>query len=348
MVPAPKESPERYARTVADLIGREGIEVVLPATDSSMLSLLFRRDMLAPATVPFGPLRAYRALSDKTKVTEAAREIGLSVPRQHVVASSPPDPEALVYPLVLKPSRSVVSSAGRLSEQSVSHVDSPDELRRVLAEVPEPAYPILLQQRIRGPGTGIFLLRWNGETRAVFAHRRLREKPPSGGVSVYRESVAADTDLLAGSEQLLERFDWSGTAMVEFKRDRNTGEAYLMEVNARLWGSLQLAVDAGVDFPRLLVEAALGVPGEGCPDYREGVRSRWWWGEVDHLLARLKGQAPGDAESCSPRRLWALAQFLAAWRPGDRYEVLSLEDPGPFLRESSAWIASLLGGVGER
>ena len=26
--------------------------------------------------------------------------------------------------------------------------------------------------------------------------------------------------------------------------------AYLMEINGRLWGSLQLAIDAGVDFPR--------------------------------------------------------------------------------------------------
>ena len=46
--------------------------------------------------------------------------------------------------------------------------------------------------------------------------------------------------------------------MVEYKRDSSTGQPYLMEVNGRFWGSLQLAIDSGVDFPRILVACALG------------------------------------------------------------------------------------------
>ena len=83
--------------------------------------------------------------------------------------------------------------------------------------------------------------------RAVFAHRRLREKPPSGGVSVYRESVAPDPSLVARAAALLAGLGWRGVAMVEMKTDARTGTPYLMEVNGRFWGSLQLAVDAGVD-----------------------------------------------------------------------------------------------------
>ena len=37
--------------------------------------------------------------------------------------------------------------------------------------------------------------------------------------------------------------------MVEFRIEHGTGEAYLMEVNGRIWGSLQLAIDAGVNLP---------------------------------------------------------------------------------------------------
>ena len=40
--------------------------------------------------------------------------------------------------------------------------------------------------------------------------------------------------------------------MVEFKLDARDGVAKLMEINGRFWGSLQLAVDAGVDFPAIL------------------------------------------------------------------------------------------------
>lgn len=341
-VPSPTTDAPGYADAVARLAASRECDVVLPLTDASMLALLPRRTLMEPATIPFGSVEAFRSLSDKRKVTEAARELGLDVPQQEVLES--PDsrlPDALRFPLVVKPVRSVVSVEGGLQSISVTQVDSPEELRRSLAGLPEPAFPVLLQQRIRGPGTGVFLLRWGGETRAVFAHRRLREKPPTGGVSVYRESVRADPDLVARSEALLDRFDWSGVAMAEFKHERETGTAHVMEVNARLWGSLQLAVDAGVDFPRLLIDAALGRKATAPPDYREGVRCRWLWGEVDHLIGRLRGEVPADSESDSPRRLDAVAALLPPWRPGDRFEVLRLSDPRPFLRETAAWVASL-------
>ena len=296
-VPSAKDSREDFVRRVGDLVDSLGVAVVLPATEPAMLALLDRRQTLEPAVVPFGSPEAFRALSDKARVTEAARTIGLPVPHQRLLADAAPEEAAgMTFPLVVKPSRSTVASGNQLLEQSVSHVASHSELRRVLQSLPEAAFPVLLQERISGPGMGIFLLRWNGEPRAVFAHRRIREKPPSGGVSVYRESVEADPDLVARSEELLERFGWSGVAMVEYKRDADTGVPYVMEVNARLWGSLQLAVDAGVDFPRLLVEAALGAPAPTSPGYRTGVRCRWWWGDVDHLIARLRGQSPGDTD----------------------------------------------------
>jgi hypothetical protein len=126
--------------------------------------------------------------------------------------------------------------------------------------------------------------------------------------------------------------------MLEFKTDRGTGRPYLMEINGRFWGSLQLAVDAGVDFPTLLVRCALG-DRPTRPGYRVGVRNRWWWGDVDHLLARLRhspaqlGLPPG-----APSRWQAARDFARLWRPGDRNEVLRLSDPWPFVRETLDWL----------
>src|SRR6185312_15979930 len=104
---------------------------------------------------------------------------------------------------------------------------------------------------------------------------------PSGGVSVYRESIVADPELVRRSRALLDRFGWCGVAMIEYKVDARTGTPYLMEINARFWGSLQLAIDAGVDFPNLLLSVALDGARPAMPTYRAGVRSRWWWGDVD-------------------------------------------------------------------
>jgi len=219
-----------------------------------------------------------------------------------------------------------------------------DELLRALAAYPPGVGPVLAQQQVRGPGLGVFLLRWDGRTVAAFAHRRIREKPPQGGVSVYRESVALPGPLLRHAERLLDAYDFRGVAMVEFKEDAATGTPYLMEVNARFWGSLQLAIDAGVDFPALLLDVASGRRVEPVLSWREGVRCRWLWGDVDHLLAVVRaGPATRRRHLDYPGRLSTLARFLVPWRPGDRYEVLRPADPRPFLRESALWFGSLGG-----
>jgi len=54
------------------------------------------------------------------------------------------------------------------------------------------------------------------------SHRRLREKPPAGGVSVYRESIALDEGLAGPGLRLLDALGWQGVAMVECKRDERT------------------------------------------------------------------------------------------------------------------------------
>ena len=140
------------------------------------------------------------------------------------------------------------------------------------------------------------------------------------------------------SVRLLEQFDWRGPAMVEYKLDGETGEAFLMEVNGRFWGSLQLAIDAGVDFPRLLVDAALGKTMPQAQPYRAGVRSRWWWGDVDHLLTRMRhGRTALSLPDTAPGRLRVLADFIAASGPRSRNEVLQWSDPMPMVRESLDW-----------
>ena len=125
--------------------------------------------------------------------------------------------------------------------------------------------------------------------------------------------------------------------MVEYKIETETEIPYLMEVNGRFWGSLQLAVDAGVDFPTLLVKSALGEHTSSILEYRTGVRNRSFWGEVDHLLARLRGSADTPLPPGAPSRSGAILEFLK-WRPADRCQVFRFEDPRPFIRQTRAWL----------
>jgi hypothetical protein len=62
-----------------------------------------------------------------------------------------------------------------------------------------------------------------------------------------------------------------------------------MEINPRFWGSLALAVRAGVDFPVLYAAAALDRPlPDTLPTYRAGVTCRWM---VPGDVLRYAGEA---------------------------------------------------------
>jgi predicted ATP-grasp superfamily ATP-dependent carboligase len=347
MVPEPLDAPAEFTDAIATLARDEGAALVIPIAEPAMLALLPERARFGRTVIPFADAAAFRALSDKQRLLEEAATLGIAVPDQRVLANPACaeafDVEGIRYPVVLKPARSVGEHAGQRTKLGVSYAASSQELRRKLQALPPAAFPLLLQQRIEGPGTGIFLLLWDGAVRARFAHRRRSEKPPSGGVSVYRESIAIDADLLERSRALLDRFSWRGPAMVEYKIDAASGQPYLMEVNGRLWGSLQLAIDAGVDFPRLLAACALGEHAEPVLSYRVGVRSRWWWGQVDHLIVRARQS--GNATALPPGTLSAREAFgdlvFGPFRRADYEEVLRWSDPLPFWYETLRWLRGL-------
>jgi len=134
---------------------------------------------------------------------------------------------------------------------------------------------------------------------------------------------------------LLHSVGWEGVAMVEFKRSAASGESYLMEVNGRFWGSLQLAVDAGVDFPRMLIDMLLKRPFMGTPPYRIGVRARWFWGDFEYLWTRLRRRRqnlhlPANEQG---RGRWSILRDVLRIRRHERIEELQISDPMPFFFE---------------
>ncbi|HEX6557884.1 MAG TPA: ATP-grasp domain-containing protein [Longimicrobiales bacterium] len=342
VTPKPLDDPAGFVETIRQHVIHWSVDVLLPVTDASVLALLPERDRIA-AILPFPSADAFTRLCDKDAVAVEAQTLGIGVPGTTRVESAADaaalDFTSMTFPVVLKPLRSVQLVNGKRVKRLVAPYRDADSLQAALRGLANEEYPVLLQERIVGPGVGVFVILHNGELRAAFAHRRIREKPPWGGVSVLRESIALDRELLERSVALLRRFEVEGAAMVEYKIDSRTGQPSIMEINGRLWGSLQLAIDAGVDFPKLIVEAALGIQSAPALSYRRGVRSRWFWGDVDNLLLQLRARDPELANGAT--RLKCVGDFLRACGPGSRNEVLRFSDPLPAVRETLDWLAAL-------
>jgi hypothetical protein len=230
----------------------------------------------------------------------------------------------------------------------VHYAGSPRELRTLYRDHEYlAAHPSLIQQRITGAGIGVFVLFDRGQLVADFAHRRLREKPPSGGVSVLCESEPVADSLRDHAIRMLGPLRWHGVAMLEYKQDLRTGECFLIEVNGRFWGSLQLAVDAGMDFPALSCELALGHRPQVPQPYKLGVRSRWLLGDLDHLLLRLFS-TDRSLPASVPSKLRTLLDFITYTNRGSRDGIGPDADFGPFVHELREYTRGLVASAARR
>lgn len=342
--PDPVRDSAGFVQTLIRTIRERQIDVVLPVTEITTALVVENRGAIERfSRIPFPEVATFNRAANKVEVLALAETLSIPIPTGIVLTrpgERPSWPEGLGFPVVVKPYRSRIAVDGTWRSTSVTYAENETELDAILAAKDPSEYPVLLQQRIVGPGVGVFMCYQRGKLVAQFSHRRIREKPPSGGVSVLCESAPVSPQALRYAQALLDALGWEGVAMVEFKMDQADQRLKLMEINGRFWGSLQLAIDAGVDFPALLVQTLAGEPMKPLDTYRIGVRSRWFMGDLDALLLRLLKRddalhlPPGSAGKLS-----SIFGFLKVWQKDTYNEILRFSDWKPAWHEVKRWFS---------
>lgn len=331
--PSPLGDPAGFRQwLLAQVQGRE-YDVVTGTTDYTLPLLLeWREELWAHARVPVGEPAAFRALFDKGCTISTAQRAGLVTPTTYSLHTQA-DAERLAqqsrdrWPVVIKPRSSVVVAGARRVPTHVQYAFDAAALRAVLAHPqPDGAWP-LVQEYVSGTGIGCFLLMHEGRVVRRFQHRRLRDKNPTGSGSCFRVGTPPSPELMEASERLLRAAQWNGLAMVEFRVAEN-GPAYLMEVNARPWGSMHLAMESGVDFPLAWWQCVTGQPVRAELDYETGIHSRYLAGDLQHLEKVMLGP-PRGWQFPYPRRLPTLFSFLKFWGRKLRYDDFACGDDRP-------------------
>ncbi len=336
--PAPSTEPAQFIEWLHALAIKEQIDWVFPVTEITSQLLLLQRGKLNDIKLPFANYDVLMSLADKWRLTQLADRLDVPYPASELIA-----PGTLLtqlpnqrFPIVLKPCLSRIWTGTEWISTAVQIAHSVDELNEIYSSTSYfREHPFMLQEFIPGHGAGVFALYDNGRPITFFAHNRLREKPPGGGVSVLSESAALDPQLHAMAKSILDAANWHGVAMVEF-RIAPGGKPYLMEVNTRFWGSLQLAIDSGVDFPALLLKISRGESVTAITSYRIGQRLRWLLGDLDSLYLVLRD--PNFSLRYKVKRLAAFStpQFFKT-----RHEINRVNDLGPAWLEFKHYIKAL-------
>jgi len=339
--PSARLYPDRFTDFLVDLVKKQHIDIILPMTELTTTLLLSRQDSFPGVILPFPDINTVNSVADKCSLMRMAQSLDIPIPHTWYAegtASNSVNLDDLPYPVVLKPGKSWLYQQGQWTRAAVQIAGKPSEAKAILdRDSVFSAHPFMIQEYIAGHGAGIFALYDHGKPLTFFAHRRLREKPPSGGVSVLSESIAIDPELGSHARLLLDKAGWHGIAMVEFKVTPD-GTPFLMEINTRFWGSLQLAIDAGVDFPWLLYQLACGDRPDPVVNYQVGKRLRWLLGDLDNLYLtfRDKGYSFGT-------KLGALGHFITPSPFRTRHEIDRWSDPKPAWHELKQYLQDILG-----
>jgi hypothetical protein len=137
--------------------------------------------------------------------------------------------------------------------------------------------------------------------------------------------MPVDPRLREGVAALLERLGWFGLAQVQFLAPPG-GEPRLIDLNGRFYGSLALAVGAGVNLPAIWAAAAQDRPPPPAPAQLPTVRYQWLEGDLRRAFAERRGGLLTDVAG------------TLRYAVGAQHSVASLRDPGPALRLAAGFL----------
>jgi predicted ATP-grasp superfamily ATP-dependent carboligase len=282
-------NPTEFDSEIVNLILTNNIKCILPVGINSYKRFYKFKNKLDEIGVfcPLADKNKFDICVSKYETLHLAEKLKVPVPKTILLNKNNIKNliKEMQYPCVLKAEQEI---GGSIVKYIKRPADIQTILDKTLSEHPNMLISdFLLQEYIRGEGYGFFAVYNKGKCGATFQHRRLREMPPSGGHSVSAESVF-DNQLMEYGKKILDELKWHGVGMVEFKKT-NKGDFVLMEVNPKFWGSLDLALEAGVNFPYELVKLAQDKSLEFSNTYHINFRYHWpLHGDFLHALVNPK------------------------------------------------------------
>jgi predicted ATP-grasp superfamily ATP-dependent carboligase len=282
--PSVKNKPKEFYSALITQLKKEKYDLLMPVGFLSFEICMHNKEEIRKHThVTLTTDESFALASNKLTTYRFAQENGIACPKTYFLKSK----EEIInlevpFPIVIK---APFEMGKNVVEYAHSQSEMIEKFNKLCTQYnfQAPNLPVV-QQFITGDGYGFFAYYENGKCIKQFMHKRIREYPVSGGASVCAESFY-DKKLEENGKKMLDLVRWNGVAMVEFKK-HSDGEYKLMEINPKFWGSLELALVAGVNFPYSLVQQQRGEKITESEKYKQ-VRFQWLLnGELFHFFER--------------------------------------------------------------
>lgn len=227
-----------YAQRLENYCRDAGVRLVVPTIDTEL-------PLLASLKARFAAFGCTLAVSDTALVDHCADKrmtgmlfepLGLTMPRRMEI-------NALSYPLIIKPYDGSLSAG-------ISILHKPAELNQAHLDNPRNMFCQYLEHSEHEEFTCDAYFDRNNQIRAVVPRLRIevRGGEVSKGQTVRNDIVPFLTERLAYLPGAV------GCLTIQIMRHRETGEKYLIEVNARFGGGYPLTARSGANYHQWLIE----------------------------------------------------------------------------------------------
>jgi predicted ATP-grasp superfamily ATP-dependent carboligase len=315
--------------------------VIFPTRDADVVFLDRYREELKDYRISIPPRDCLARVLDKGSLVEAAQGAAVSVPRTMVAHNAEElqhVPDQIGFPCVVKPVSSYLwRGEGKWEAvgcRKAFRSDSWEELKAEYEQVAHVNPEVLVQEWIPGSAKEIAILGgYFGEDSNLLGHfcaRKLVQEPDDFGTGCVVQAVALK-ELVEPSMRLCKSLGYRGMAEIEYKRDANTGEYKLIEINTRHWDWHQLGHMSGVNLTRVAYSDLTGYKLDAQTSRQPGGK----WVAEDSLLLH-------SASGIYKKRITIRVALRQISGP-KIFGIFRWADPMPFLHHA---VASMFPTVG--
>ena len=316
------EDIDAYVEDIVQLVKTGQYDVVIPFDHVECGAVSYGKERIEQyAGVVASDLDHFMTFHNKLTAIRLAESLGVPVPETHCPQSGEELEElaaTIAYPVVVK------ARIGCGVRRGIRYARDREELLTKYAEVTaSPSYEFLddfsrplIQEYIPGQIHDVATMCSHGTLRGALTQLRAITYPLTGGVGAVNVTTR-EPEMLEMARRLLETAGWHGPALVEFKLDSRDNTYKLLEVNPKFWGTTDLSIKAGIDFPQMACEIARDGDTKPRFDYRVGLTYRWATGYEILCVTQ------------APDRLKALREYIGRFFRGNTVYDFSPTDPMP-------------------
>ncbi|PKN80245.1 MAG: hypothetical protein CVU48_02570 [Candidatus Cloacimonetes bacterium HGW-Cloacimonetes-1] len=228
--------------------------VLLPSNDHAVHTIARNKDRLSKL---FGviteDLDTIEKIYNKRELLRIAASIGIPIPQTLMPDDTNPYQVNMRYPIIVKGNNGL-SFYKRFRQKAVV-INTPTELTKVWHERLNGALPeeYFIQEVIPyvNKTVSVTVFAVNGVVHSYWMGVKLREHPAKFGTATCCKSVH-DKEMIDLSRKLVNELKFTGVCEIEWLRDSRDNEPKLIEINARTWLWVDLAIKCGVNFPIII------------------------------------------------------------------------------------------------